>query len=85
MAVGTFDVRPGLNTLNYGLYGPRTVSGTAQFENSNACTDPEEHYANDIEMQNENLDGMDGEYRTNVHFGAMLSSLKNQMDNSLYL
>ena len=71
MAVGTFDVRPGLNTFYDGLYGPRTVSGTAQFENINLRDDPEEHYANDIEMENENLDGMDGEYGTNVHFGAM--------------
>ena len=50
MAVGTFDVRPGLNTLNDGMYGPSTVSGTAQFENSNSCNDREEHYTNDIEM-----------------------------------
>ena len=50
MAVGTFDVRPGLNTFYDGLYGPRTVSGTAQFENNNSQDDPEEHYANDIEM-----------------------------------
>ena len=50
MAVGTFDVRPGLNTLYDGLYGPRTVAGTAHFENRNSCNDPEEHYANDIEM-----------------------------------
>ena len=35
MAVRTFDVRPGLNTFYDGLYGPRTVSGTAQFENRN--------------------------------------------------
>ena len=50
MAVGTFDVRPGLDTFYDGMYGPRMVSGTAQFENSNLRDDPEEHYANDIEM-----------------------------------
>ena len=71
MSVGMFDVRPGLNTFYDRLYGLRTVSGTAQFENSNSRDDPEEHYANDIEMENKNLDGMDGEYGTNVHFGAM--------------
>ena len=35
MAVGTFDMQPGLNKFYDGLYGPRTVSGTDQFENSN--------------------------------------------------
>ena len=64
-ADGTFDVQQ--------HYGPRTLSGsgTAQFENSNYGDDPEEHYANDIVMENANLDRMDGEYGTMVHFGAM--------------
>ena len=53
------------------MYFPRMVSGTAQFENSNLRDDSEEHYANDIEIENGNLDRMDGEYGTNVHFGAM--------------
>ena len=64
-------MRPGLNKFYDGLYGRRTVSGTAQFENSNSQDDPEEYYANDIVMENGNLDMMDGEYGTNVHFGAM--------------
>lgn len=72
MNVGTYDGLSGFqNTFHDELYGKRTVSGTAQFAMSNSRDDPEEQYANDNVMENENLDGMDGEYGTNVDYGAM--------------
>jgi hypothetical protein len=64
MNIPAFGVLSELNTFYDGLYGTRTVSGTAPYAVSNTRGDPFERYATDNVMENKNLDGMD-------EFGAM--------------